>query len=374
MQLNNLKISAIILATAIVTSSTMFFLFKQMMPVAQAVKIETPIATKVNQPNHALVNTKPSYPIPGDFVATANTVVDGVVNITTFSGFYRSSSGSGVIISDDGYIITNHHVVEGGSSFEVSLSNKRDLKAEVIGTDPTTDLALLKIDATDLKPIKFGNSDNTKVGEWVLAVGNPFDLASTVTAGIVSAKGRDINILGDNEFSIESFIQTDAVVNPGNSGGALVNATGELVGINTAIITETGGYEGYSFAIPSNLVMKVITDLKNHGEVKRAVLGVTINDVNDRLAKNLNLDAVEGVVINKVIGGGSADLAGLQSNDVIIEVNNKKVGSVAALQEKVAQYRPGDSISVAYIRDGELYVIDDVELKGLAETAFETRR
>jgi len=377
MSKTNLKFGVAILATAVVTSVSTMFLFQNFAP-KQVVVQETP-AQVLQVNNKALVNTKPiSQPItpamPGDFVATANTVMDGVVNITTYSGVFRASSGSGVVISKDGYIITNNHVVEDGTSVKITFSNNRELDAKIVGTDPTTDLALLKVDSDNLEPLKFGNSDNTKVGEWVLAVGNPFNLASTVTAGIVSAKGRNIDILAGTNFSIESFIQTDAVVNPGNSGGALVNASGELIGINTAIMTESGGYEGYSFAVPANLVQKVITDLRDYGEVKRAVLGVTINNVTDQDARLYDLEEVAGVKVNGIVAGGSADQAGLEKYDIILEVNSQKVKSVASLQETVAQFRPGDEISLLYVRDGELYRADNVKLKALEDTDFQRGR
>jgi len=237
--------------------------------------------------------------------------------------------------------------------------------AKIIGSDPTTDLALIKIEATGLSKVTFGDSDNVKVGEWVLAVGNPFNLTSTVTLGIVSAKSRNINILSREEYSVESFIQTDAVVNPGNSGGALVNAQGKLVGINAAILTETGSYEGYSFAIPANLVEKVVADLREHGEVKRAILGVQIFDVNEDIAAEYNLNSVNGVMIDKVNEASSAKDAGLKKGDVIVSVNGRETGSTPELQEQVARFRPGDQISIEFIRNGKLQKKSNVKLKGL---------
>ena len=239
---------------------------------------------------------------------------------------------------------------------------------------PTTDLALLKATGRDLPTLEYGNSDLLEVGEWVLAVGNPFNLTSTVTAGIVSAKARNINIL-DGAYSIESFIQTDAVVNPGNSGGALVNAKGELIGINTAIISsQSGGYEGYSFAVPSNLVRKVITDLKDFGEVQRAILGVEIADVNDEIAADLNLPSVEGVFIQSVSANSSASGAGLRRGDVIVSINGIQTNSVPELQEQVALFRPGDSITLEYFREGRKVRKNDVILKGLRDGASSFRR
>jgi len=259
--------------TALLSSAASFLLFKSFyqpdMVMVQEVNAKPMLAAY----EQAMVNTKPIAIPNEDFVETSKRVTNSVVNITAYAGQSRASSGSGVIISRDGYIVTNYHVVEGGSEFTVTLANRQELTAKIIGTDPTTDLALVKINGNNYTPVRSGDSDNVEVGQWVLAVGNPFNLASTVTAGIVSAKGRNIDII-ENAYGIESFIQTDAVVNPGNSGGALVNARGDLIGINTAILSETGAYAGYSFAIPSNLAMKVIMDLKNYGEVKRALLGV----------------------------------------------------------------------------------------------------
>ncbi len=301
---------------------------------------------------------------PTNFTAAAEAVTPAVVNIKAAQGSnfdwwgheggIGASSGSGVLISKNGYIATNNHVVENGAKVTVTLYDKREFEAEVIGTDPSTDLALIKINGSDLPYLTLGNSDSVRVGEWVLAVGNPFNLESTVTAGIVSAKGRNINIL-DDQYSIESFIQTDAAVNPGNSGGALVNTNGELVGINTAIITRSGRYEGYSFAVPANLVRKVIRDLRDYGEVQRGILGVNIDPVDSRLAKQLGLAAIEGIHISNVRGDSGADEAGLKAGDVIIGINGLKTATVPALQEQVGRYRPGDLITVEYIRKGKKY-------------------
>ncbi len=266
------------------------------------------------------------------------------------------SSGSGVVISADGYIVTNNHVIDDADKIEVTLDDNRLYDAEVIGTDPTTDLALIKVDANDLPYVAFGNSDNIYVGEWVLAIGNPFGtLTSTVTAGIISAKARNINILHDqNNRQIESFIQTDAAVNQGNSGGALVNLKGELIGINTAIATPTGSYAGYSFAVPVSLVQKVMDDLLEFGTVQRALLGVEIVNVDAVLAKDEGLDRVAGVYVNGVSPGSAADEAGLAPGDVIIEINGKEISRVAELQELVARNRPGDKVKVTYLRDKEI--------------------
>jgi len=300
-----------------------------------------------------------------DFVNTSKLVTSAVVNINTLSASgYRVSSGSGVIIATDGYIITNHHVVEDGAKYEITMYDKRKLEAELIGSDPTTDLALLKVDIRGLKPVLYGDSDKVEVGQWVLAVGNPFNLSSTVTAGIVSAKARNINILRGS-YSIESFIQTDAVVNPGNSGGALVNEKGELIGINTAIISESGGYEGYSFAIPANLVRKVVRDIREFGAVQRAILGVGIAEVTGEIAQQQALPGVAGVYINSVSQGSSAAEAGLREGDVIITINNAKTNSVPELQEQIALFRPGDKISLEFYRQGQKFRRDNVVLQSL---------
>lgn len=266
------------------------------------------------------------------------------------------SSGSGVIISADGYIVTNNHVVDGATKVDISLENNKRYEAKIIGTDPTTDLALLKIDATGLPFVKFGDSDAMQVGEWVLAVGNPFDLNSTVTAGIISAKARNIGILRDaDNLQVESFLQTDAVVNPGNSGGALVNLGGELIGINTAIATRTGSYSGYSFAVPSTLVKKVMNDLMEFGTVQRGLLGVNIIDISPELGKFLGKDfpVDQGVYIRGVNENSGGKEAGLKEGDIIIGVDGRKTTSVANLQEIVARKRPGDKVVVEYLRDGK---------------------
>jgi serine protease Do len=261
------------------------------------------------------------------------------------------STGSGVIISNDGYIVTNNHVIDKADELEVTLDDKRVYKAKVIGTDPSTDLALIKIDETGLPVMPITNSDQVKVGQWVLAVGNPFNLESTVTAGIVSAKGRSINILGGNT-AIESFIQTDAAVNPGNSGGALVNMNGELVGINTAIASTTGSYAGYAFAVPSNIVSKVIDDLRTHGKVQRAFLGIQIQNVNGKMAQEKDLKVGRGVYVESVMDEGAAKKGGIRQGDVIVKIDDRVVNSVAELQETIGQHRPGDEVAVVVNRGG----------------------
>jgi len=271
----------------------------------------------------------------------------------------QESSGSGVIYSPDGYIVTNNHVINGAEEVMVILNDKREYKAKVIGADPSTDIAVLKIEQTELHYMPFANSNEVRVGEWVLAVGNPFNLSSTVTAGIVSAKGRSINILQDKS-AIESFIQTDAAVNPGNSGGALVNLKGELIGINTAIATPTGVYAGYSFAVPSNIVAKVIKDLREFGMVQRGYLGVTIREVNGELAKALNLSVSEGVYVDSLVNNSSAQEAGIKHGDIITKVDNTAVKSVPDLMGEIGSKRPGDKVKITYIRGGKENTVDVV--------------
>ena len=285
----------------------------------------------------------------------------------------RVGMGSGVIISSDGYIVTNNHVIEGADEIDVTLNDKREYTARLVGTDPTTDIALLKIEAEELPYLTLSNSDDIKVGEWVLAVGNPFNLSSTVTAGIVSAKARNLNIYGGTNGSIESFIQTDAAINRGNSGGALVNTKGELVGINAAIYSPTGVYSGYGFAIPTNLVKAVVLDLKKFGAVQRAQLGIMGGDNNAELSKEKNLGVNYGVFVSKVIDGGSAKDAGIKENDVIIGINDKKINSMGELQETIAMSKPGSVINVKVIRDGKEKTIEvtlkkNKEVSGVGDT------
>ena len=264
----------------------------------------------------------------------------------------QQASGSGVIVTPDGYIATNNHVVENSTKVEIVLNDKRTYIAEVVGRDPETDLALLKIEETDLPFLSFGNSDNVQVGEWVIAVGNPFNLTSTVTAGIVSATGRNINLLRQNtEYAIENFIQTDAAVNSGNSGGALVNVRGELIGINTAIATQTGGYSGYSFAVPVNIVKKILDDIKKYGEVKRAILGVRIQDITSELADKEGIKEYKGVFVPEVVEGSGADKAGVKKGDVILKINDIAVNSSSQLQEQVSKFYPGQKVKLLISRN-----------------------
>jgi serine protease Do len=318
------------------------------------------------------------------FEAAAGLVTPAVVHISTVYGGgkfslnaldsylnpHARSSGSGVILSDDGYIVTNHHVIEDANSIEVMLNNNQRFYAKLVGQDPSTDLALLKIKAKNLPFVKYGNSDQIITGEWVLAIGNPFDLNSTVTAGIVSAKARNIRILSDrNSLNVESFIQTDAAVNPGNSGGALVNMRGELIGINSAIATATGNYNGYSFAIPVSLVKKVMDDLLEFGQVQRGLLGVQIIDVNAVIAENLNLDVMQGVLVRFVNKGSAAEASGIESGDVITAIDNHPVNGTSELQEWVARKRPGQSVHVKFIRDHESMEVSTIlkNFEGSAE-------
>lgn len=278
----------------------------------------------------------------------------------------RVGFGSGVIISTDGYIVTNNHVIEGADEISVKLNDSREFVGRIIGTDPNTDLALVKIEAEDELPtIPVGDSDALKVGEWVLAVGNPFNLTSTVTAGIVSAKARKLDVYGNS--GIESFIQTDAAINQGNSGGALVNANGELVGINSVLSSPTGSYAGYGFAIPTSIMTKVITDLKEYGTVQRALLGISGRDLNihfdDEMKKKAEeLGVNEGVWVAEVVEGSAASAAGIQADDVIVGIDNKKIKTMAELQEELAKHRPGDKVKVKLIRDKKEMTVT-VELK-----------
>lgn len=307
---------------------------------------------------------------PTDFADAAEAVMPSVVNVTSITEYKarsdwekrymelfgapesNQSTGSGVIISNKGYIVTNNHVIRGASEVQITLYDKRKFKATVIGTDPSTDLAVLKIEADKLPNVEFANSDEARIGEWVLAVGNPFELNFTVTAGIISAKGRNINILGGQQRSIESFIQTDAAVNPGNSGGALVNAQGQLIGINTAIATPTGTYAGYSFAVPINLVKKVVSDLMEFGEVKRGYLGVMIQDLNGDIATKENLSVTQGVYVTDLVSEGAAQKAGMKVGDVILKVNGVNTKSVPELQEQIGSRNPGDEVTLTIHRSG----------------------
>ena len=259
--------------------------------------------------------------------------------------------GSGVVLSPDGYIVTNNHVVEGASEVEVTFNNNMVKRAEIIGTDPQSDLALIKVEGDNYDYLVFGDSDRVRVGEWVLAVGNPFNLTSTVTAGIVSAKARNMSVLGEDS-NVESFIQTDAAVNRGNSGGALVNTRGELIGINAAIASQTGTYEGYSFAIPSNIVRKVVDDLLLYGATQRAYLGLQISEMTAERAQMAGMSEIKGVFVAEASRGGAAQRAGIRSGDVLISVNGNPVNTTTQLTEIIQQFRPGDQVEVKVFRKG----------------------
>ena len=335
-----------------------------------------------NRINARAVNFDGSAGMGVDLTTASENTINSVVHVTTkvvqttfqrdpFQEFFYgpgaggrefkqfgSGSGSGVIVSSQGYIVTNNHVIENANEIEVILNDNSKYTAKLIGADPSTDIAVLKIEGENFQPISLGNSDDLRIGEWVLAVGNPFNLTSTVTAGIVSAKARNINLLSDrtnpNVVPIESFIQTDAAVNPGNSGGALVNTRGELVGINTAIASQTGSYTGYSFAVPVNLVEKVMRDLIDYGIVQRGYLGVQIADINQELKEKNKLPNTKGVFVSKVVADGSADKAGMKDGEVILKIGSKEVNSVAELQEEIGKRRPGDKISLTVrTKDGD---------------------
>ncbi len=309
-----------------------------------------------------------------DFEAAASSSINAVVHIRSsfqkkslvyddffeFFNFGRpapreyispySATGSGVIVSPDGYVVTNNHVVQDAHEINVTLNDKREYKATLVGSDPSTDLALIRISEQGLPFLGYGNSDEVKIGEWVLAVGNPFNLTSTVTAGIVSAKARNINILG-SQGAIESFIQTDAAINPGNSGGALVNTRGELIGINAAIASGTGYYTGYSFAIPVNIVKKVVSDFIEFGKIQRAYLGVYYNEINEEFARSKGLSDLRGIYVEDVVPGGAAEKSGMRKGDVILKINGHPVNGKSELMEIVGQHNPGDKVTVTIIRD-----------------------
>ncbi|WP_258103751.1 S1C family serine protease [Marinoscillum sp. MHG1-6] len=314
------------------------------------------------------IDEVPDEAVRADFVYASQKTTSSVVFIQTLSEYeYRTgswldwffeprssqqtSSGSGVIVGEDGYIVTNNHVIDGADAIKV-VHGKKTYDAQLIGRDPSSDLAVIKIETQDLPAITMGNSDNVDVGEWVLAVGNPFNLTSTVTAGIVSAKGRNINILRD-KFPIESFIQTDAAINPGNSGGALVNMEGELIGINTAILSRTGSYAGYGFAIPANIVNKVFSDIKEYGEVQKTFTGADFVDIDSKIAEKMDLNTLEGVMVASVIKDGAAEKANLRKGDVIKRIDGRKIESKAALEEYLAKLYPGDKIELTISRENK---------------------
>ena len=355
--------------------------------VVKSMSFEQPAVHMSDGPQFRTVNlSHENWP---DFTYVAESAVDAVVYVkvtstqaqpqvpgSIFDYFFgipqgapqqreKVGSGSGVIIREDGYIVTNNHVIDGATKIEVTLNNNQTYPATLVGTDPATDVALLKIDASGLPIIPFGDSDKLRLGEWVIAIGSPYDLRSTITAGIVSAKGRSMpNYTG--EFKIESFIQTDAAVNPGNSGGALVDRAGNLVGINTAIYSQTGSYTGYSFAVPVNIVKKIAYDLMDFGSVQRAVLGITMGPIDDKIAEDLKLSSRNGVYINEVSPSGAADKAGIKAGDVLIAIDSTKITGTASVQETVSRYSPGDKAVVTVIRDGKEKTFD-VTFKGTAQ-------
>jgi serine protease Do len=349
------------LITGILSTAIALGFFSLLVKPTVIVESSSPKAVLTNQPPFSYSpNQVVSMGAP-DMIMAANKSRQAVVYIesrTVSSGGYFSrqnysgSTGSGVVISENGYIATNHHVIEDGGDIIVLMEDGHEYAATLVGSDPSTDLALLKIEASGLPYLLFGNSDSLMVGEWVLAVGNPFKLYSTVTAGIVSAKSRNINIL--DEGGIESFIQTDAAVNPGNSGGALINTRGQLVGINTAIMTYSGQYEGFSFAIPSNLAKKVLEDIREFGSAHRGWLGVVIRPVDNVSAQEAGLTDVSGVIIEQVNQQSAADAAGLKKGDVIVEINGNKIVSSPDFMGNIGEHRPGDVISVEFYRDGKL--------------------
>ena len=351
------------------------FLFSQWENATQA-KPRPDSTPKVRPVNYSYINTVDSAPT--DFVSAAEKSIDAVVHVKNtatdesqrsyFDFFYgksdsgkRIGTGSGVIVSPDGYIITNNHVIEDATIIEVTMNNNKRYTAKLIGTDPFTDIAVLKIEASALPYLYFADSDQTKIGQWVLAIGNPFNLNSTVTAGIISAKSRDLN---KNDQKNQSFIQTDAAVNMGNSGGALINTRGELIGINTAISTLSGGFEGYSFAVPSNIAQKVFEDLVEYGSIQKGLLGIRGGAITPEFIAQENLNETEGVYISSISRGMGADLAGLEKGDVIQAVDGKKIREFSDLTGYLESKRPGETVDVTYSRNGNTQTVK-VELKKL---------
>jgi len=351
----------LVLAAALISSTLTLFLSKYVSGPQELVVREEP-QTYLASYSDITPLTSGNVPRTGpDFVDAAGEAVDAVTFIRSIQVTKRSfwggdeygySTGSGVLVSADGYILSNLHVIDHATEIHVTLNDLREYEARVVGKDKSTDLALLKIDETALPHLDFGNSDSVRIGEWVLAVGNPFKLQSTVTAGIVSAKARNID-LKDSHTSIESFIQTDAAVNSGNSGGALVNTSGELIGINTAIISYSGQYEGYSFAVPSNIVLKIFEDLRDYGAAQRGWMDISISSMNQERASSLDLQDIRGVYLDAVFEGGAASKAGLQPGDVILTVNNTEIMTIPDFMEQIAQRRPGDVVQMDVYRRGE---------------------
>ncbi|MEM9895214.1 MAG: trypsin-like peptidase domain-containing protein [Bacteroidota bacterium] len=361
---NSLKTTLIAFIAGGIGSATAFYWLQNKQK--QLVAYTEPTSYEVS----STANTIPISALPNEnFVTASEKSTSSVVFIQTLSEveyrmggwmdwFFeprsqqRVGSGSGVVFAKDGYIVTNNHVISDADEITV-IAGKRSFPAELIGRDPGSDLAVIKINSDELPVIEIGSSSNVKVGEWVLAVGNPFNLTSTVTAGIVSAKGRNINILKD-KFPIESFIQTDAAINPGNSGGALVNGEGKLVGINTAILSKTGSYAGYGFAIPVNIVKKVFNDIVKYGEVQKAFTGLDFIDIDSEIAERIGLTDLDGILVTEIKEGSAADNAGIEARDVIRSVNQKRIASKSAFEELIAERQPGDVLDVTIERDGSL--------------------
>ncbi len=377
-----MKRIASILLIAIIGGAAALSLNHFIMPNAEIAQYNPPVNYPAKFVNYPAMTPESSI----DFIKASEMSLPAVVHVKTesapaksnyyyydpFNNQYWNSPqqqkpqmgpGSGVIISGNGYIVTNNHVIKGADKVQVTLHDRRTYSANVIGTDPATDIALLKIEENNLPYLLYGNSDDVRVGEWVLAVGNPFNLTSTVTAGIVSAKARNVGILeGDPShdlFPVESFIQTDAAVNPGNSGGALVNTSGQLIGINSAIASNTGSYTGYSFAVPVNLAKKVVNDLLEFGKVQRAFLGVSIRDIDSKLQDERKLsEDMKGIYVTGISEGGGANEAGIREGDIILKVGDRNVNNVPELQEQIGHYRPGDKVALKIKRDNEEQLVN----------------
>ncbi|MBE0646567.1 MAG: Do family serine endopeptidase [Bacteroidales bacterium] len=377
------KIAALFLVALVggAVALGLFLMIQKEAPVYRDIPVTIPVR-QANLPSSAPMN------LP-DFEAAADLTVHAVVHIRTkfqrkslvyddFFEFFNSrrgtpreqvfpyeAMGSGVIISPEGYIVTNNHVVQDANEITVTLNDRRVYNATIVGSDPSTDIALIRIEQNNLPFLSYGNSDDVRIGEWVLAVGNPFNLTSTVTAGIVSAKARNINILG-SQGAIESFIQTDAAVNPGNSGGALVNTRGELIGINAAIASGTGYYQGYSFAIPVNIARKVVEDLMKYGKIQRAYFGIYYREIDDKMAKELGLESPKGIYIEDLVEGGSAAKGGIKKGDIILQLGNSEVNRKSELTEFMGQHNPGDNVAVRVWRDGQ---VEEMNIKLKSEDA-----
>lgn len=376
MKFNNRHLSSILLILIGIGAGTLFAFYSFYSPVDDRADVT---ATEVKHSSEPLFTSEQLEKLDARFLfeRVAERVTPMVVYIETTVPFSRNdvpddefhdedsfwgdmlpkqarTVGSGILISSDGYILTNNHVIDGAvnDKIEVVLNDKRTFEGRIVGQDPTTDLAVLKIDARGLPAITIGNSDKVGVGEWVLAIGNPFRLRSTVTAGIVSALSRDVQII-DDQMRVESFIQTDAAINKGNSGGALVNTSGELIGVNTAIASQSGSYQGYGFAVPSNLASKVAEDIIQHGQVRRALLGVTIVSIDASMAEQLNMDKIRGVYVSGISPGSAAAKHGVRADDVILSVNGEEVDESNQLQQKIAVLNPGDIVELKIYRDGK---------------------